>query len=92
LIEFAGKYGVGIAPGAPTTDLLLRAIKSEKEEERLASLNYLRYMPAENVVSGLFQTYFSTEDANLKSTIYYVLWEFAIGGLKIPSPMQYGLG
>jgi hypothetical protein len=92
LIEFAGRYGVGIAPGAPTTDLLLRALKSEKEDERLAALNYLRYMPNESVMSGLFQTFFSTEDSTLKEGIFIVLWEFALGGQKIPSPMQYGLG
>jgi HEAT repeat protein len=92
LIEFAGKYGVGIAPGAPTTDLLLRAIKSDKEEERLAALNYLRVMPSESVMSGLFQTYYSTEDLNMKEAIYFVLWEYALTGYKIPSPMQYGLG
>ncbi len=92
LIEIAGKYGVGIAPGAPTTDLLLRALKSEKEEERLAALGYLKYMPSESVMSGLFQVFFSTDDAPMKETIFLILWEFALGGIKIPSPMQYGLG
>jgi HEAT repeats/NACHT domain len=92
LIEFAGRYGVGIAPGAPTTDLLLRALKSDKEEEHLAALGYLKYMPSENILSGMYQVFFSTEDAILKEYIYLVLWEFALGGVKIPSPMQYGLG
>jgi len=92
LIEFAGKYGVGIAPGAPTTDLLLRALKSDKEEERLAALNYLRVMPSESVMSGLFQTYYSTEESLMKEAIYFVLWDYALAGYKIPSPMQYGLG
>jgi len=92
LIEFAGRYGVGIAPGAPTTDLLLRALKSEKEEERLAALGYLKYMPSESVMSGLYQVFFSTDDAPMKESIYLILWEFALGGVKIPSPMQYGLG
>jgi HEAT repeat protein len=92
MIEFAGRYGVGIAPGAPTTDLLLRALKSEKEEERLAALGYLKFMPSEGVMSGLYQVYFSTDDAPMKESIYLILWEFALGGVKIPSPMQYGLG
>ena len=92
LIEFAGRYGVGIAPGAPTTDLLLRALKSDKEEERQAALNYLRFMPSESVMSGLYQTFFSTDDSTLKEGINLVLWEYALGGQKIPSPMQYGLG
>jgi hypothetical protein len=92
LIEFAGRFGVGIAPGAPTTDLLLRALKSDKEEERLAALGYLKFMPSENVMSGLFQAYYSIDDQTMKEFIYLVLWEFALGGVKIPSPMQYGLG
>jgi hypothetical protein len=49
-------------------------------------------MPSESVMSGLFQTYYSTEDLNMKEAIYFVLWEYALMGYKIPSPMQYGLG
>ena len=92
MIEFAGKHGVGIAPGAPTTDLLLKAIKSDNEEERLAALGYLRYMPSENVLSGIYQAFYSTEDSILKEFIYLLLWEYALGGVKIPSPTQFGLG
>jgi hypothetical protein len=92
MIELAGRHGMGIAPGAPTTDLLLRALKGDKEEESLAALSYLRFMPSEGVMSGLFQTFYATENSTLKESIYLVLWEFALGGQKIPSPMQYGLG
>jgi hypothetical protein len=91
IIEFAGRYGMGVAPGHPATDLLLLALKSDKEEERHAALNYLRYTPSEGVLAALFSCVYS-DDAALREAAYYIVWEMSITGAKIPSPTQYGLG
>jgi HEAT repeat protein len=91
IIEFAGRYGMGVAPGHPATDLLLLALKSEKQEERHAALNYLRYTPSEGVLAALFNCVYS-DDAGLREAAYYIVWEMSITGAKIPSPTQYGLG
>src|SRR3989304_5612952 len=46
LIEFAGKQGVGISPGAQATDIMLLALKDEGAETRLAALPYLKFTPS----------------------------------------------
>ncbi len=47
LIRFAGTLGQGISPGAPATSVLLAALKSPHGDERLATVDYLKTMPAE---------------------------------------------
>jgi hypothetical protein len=91
IIEFAGRYGMGVAPGHPATDLLLLALRSEKQEERLAALSYLRYTPSEGVLAALFSCVYG-DDAALREAAYNVVWEMSITGAKIPSPTQYGFG
>ena len=54
LIEFAGKQGMGISPGVPATDLLIKALKHGSAEERLASLAHLRRTPSEGVVKAMY--------------------------------------
>jgi hypothetical protein len=91
LIQFAGQFGMGIAPGSAATDMLLRALKSNNEEERLAALSYLRYIPNEGVIKELYNSYYGN-DASLREAIFTVLWEISLSGIRIPSPMQFGLG
>jgi len=91
IIEFAGRFGMGVAPGQPATDLLLLALKSEREEERHAALNYLRYTPGEGVLAALFNCVYG-QDAALREAAYYLVWEMSITGAKIPLPQQFGLG
>lgn len=91
IIEFAGRYGVGVPPGQPATDLLLLALGSDRQEEQHAALNYLRYTPSEGVLAALFNCVYS-DDSPLREAAYYVVWEMSITGAKIPSPSQFGLG
>lgn len=90
LIEFAGKQGLGISPGSPATDILITALKSEVEEERLAALHYLKRMPTEGVISNLYHAMYS-DDIELREAIFLVLCELAASGIKLPQPQQYGL-
>lgn len=91
LIEFAGKQGVGISPGVPATDLLLKALKEGREEERLAALAYLRRTPSEGVVRSIIEAA-HIEDSELREAAYQTIWELASGGLALPNPMQFGIG
>jgi hypothetical protein len=91
LIEFAGRFGMGITPGQPATDVLLLAFKSEVEEERMAALNYLRRMPSEGVMSALYHAYYGGS-YELREAAFNVLWEMAAGGFELPNPTKYGLG
>jgi HEAT repeat protein len=91
LIEFAGKQGVGISPGSPATEILVAALKSDVEEERLASLPYLKRTPSEGVVNSLVQAMYR-DDPELREAVFLVLCELAAGGVKLPNPQQFGLG
>jgi hypothetical protein len=91
LIVFAGKQGMGISPNQPATDLLLMALKNGSEEERLASLVYLRQYPTEFVLGELYHMMYS-DDAIMRESIFQVLWELAASGIALPDPHQYGIG
>ena len=91
LIEFAGKQGVGISPGSPATEVLVAALQSDNEEERLAALPYLKRMPSEGVIQSLYHALYR-DDPELREAVFLVLCELASGGIKLPSPQQVGLG
>jgi HEAT repeat protein len=91
LIAFAGKQGMGISPNQPATDLLLMALKNGSEEERLASLVYLRQYPTEIVLGELYHMMYS-DDTIMRESIFQVLWELAASGIALPDPHQYGIG
>ena len=91
LIEFAGKQGVGISPGSPATEILVAALKSDIEEERLAALPYLKRIPSEGVITNLYHAMYR-DDPELREAIFLILCELAAGGVKLPVPEQFGLG
>jgi len=91
LIEFAGKYGMGVIPGQPATDILLLAVKDPAHEFSNAALNYLRHTPNEAVMAVLYPNLYGT-DTDLKETVYQVLSDMAYCGTPLPSPMKFGLG
>lgn len=91
LIEFAGKYGMGVVPGEPATDLLLLALKDENPEYRQVALHYLRHTPTEGVLAALYPHLFGT-DAEMREGVFRVLSEMAMGGARLPAPQQFGLG
>jgi len=91
LIEFAGKQGVGISPGSPATEILVAALKSDMEEERLAALPYLKRMPNEGVITNLYHAMYR-DDPELREAVFLVLCELAASGIKLPNPDQFGLG
>lgn len=91
LIEFAAKQGMGISPGAPATDILLQALKSENPETRLAALPYLKHTPNEGVIAQIYSAMYG-DDIELRDAAYNILWELGASGVKLPHPKQYGYG
>jgi hypothetical protein len=89
LIAFAGTQGVGISPGAPATDLLLAALKSPKDEERLAALVYLKQKPTDGIIKQVYSAMYG-DDPELKEAAYLTLWEIGSSGYKLPHPTQFG--
>jgi hypothetical protein len=91
IIAFAGKQGLGVSPEKPPIDLLLMALKSGTEEERLASLPYLRMIPVEGVFGALYQAMYSAEPT-LREAIFQTFSEMAARGVAVPDPVQFGVG
>jgi HEAT repeat protein len=89
LIEFAGKEGLGLSPGAPSTDVLMRALRGSDPELRLAALPYFRAAPTEGVVAQLYDAMYG-DDLELRESVFQLLWEIGASGLKLPNPSQYG--
>jgi hypothetical protein len=90
LIAFAGTQGQGISPGAQATDLLLTALKSGNEEQKLASLGYLKQKPSDGIVKQMYEAMFGTSP-ELREAAYIALWEIGASGYRLPDPNQYGL-
>jgi len=91
IIAFAGTQGLGVSPDKPSTDLLLLALKSGTEEERLASLAYLRMMPVEGVFGALYQAMYGSEPT-LREAVFQTFAEMAARGVDVPDPVQFGVG
>jgi hypothetical protein len=91
LIAYAGKQGMGVSPNTPPTDILLNALKSGEEEERLASLLYLRMFPSEGVFGALFHAMYSG-DPTLREAVFLILLEMSARGVDVPDPIQFGVG
>ena len=89
LIEFAGTLGVGISPGTPATDLLLAALKSPKESDRLAALPYLKQKPTDGIVKEIYGAMYG-DDSEVREAAFLTLWEIGASGYKLPHPTQFG--
>jgi hypothetical protein len=91
LIEFAGKYGMGISPARPATDIFLLALKDPNKEVFNSALAYLRNTPSEGVLAALYPFLFGT-DLEARESVFQALTHMARSGVKLPDTRQYGLG
>ncbi len=90
LIAFAGEKGLGIPAGSPATDVLLLALKSEKANERLAALAYLRRTPSKNIINALYHAMHSGT-IEMREAVFLALVEIAASGVSLPDPLGIGL-
>jgi HEAT repeat protein len=91
LIDFAAKQGMGVAPGKPALDLILRALKSGSEDEKFAALEYLSLNGTENLAPNLYDAYFSSQ-GDIHEAAYNALWLWVAARVKLPPPQQFGFG
>jgi HEAT repeat protein len=91
LISFASKQGVGVSMDKMPVDLLLSALKSGDEEEKLASLSYLRVLPSEPVFAALYHTMYAG-GPTLREATFRTISEMALRGVEFPDPLKYGVG
>jgi HEAT repeat protein len=91
LIVFAGKLGMGVSPGKPAFELVLQALRKGEAAEKLAALEYLRIHPHEDAAPGIYEILYECDD-ELEAAAFETLWSMTSAGIKLPSPVQYGLG
>jgi len=90
LIAFAGEKGIGVVPGKPAMDLLLKALQEGSEEQQLAALHYLSLYGDASSVLPVYQVYFSSHN-EVNNAALNTLWHHAAAGIDLPSPVQFGL-
>ncbi len=91
LIEFAGKYGMGVTPGQSAINIFLLALKDSNKDFFQPALTYLRNSPSESVLADLYPHLYGT-DLQAKEGVFQTLSYMALGGTSIPNPRQFGLG
>ncbi len=89
LIAFGAKRGVGISRADSPVPILLEALKSDNEDERLASLWYLRNFGNEGVISRIYPLLFDTS-IELRDSAYYALRYMCLAGTEMPDLIKYG--
>ncbi len=85
LIEFAGELGIGVSPGRPAVELLLRGLQEGSAEQALAAMDYLRMYGDELAVTPLYTMLYNTQ-GEIQDAAYNTLWHLAATGIKLPNP------
>ena len=90
LIAFAGEKGIGVVPGKPAMDLVLKALHEGSEEQQLAALHYLGLHGDAGAILPVYQVYFTSHN-EVNNAALNTLWHLAAAGTELPSPVQFGL-
>ena len=85
LIAFASKQGSGVSPNQPATSILLKALETGTIDEKIASINYLRQIQDDVVISALFKVVLE-EVGPVQESGLYALWYLSFCGVKLPTP------
>ena len=88
LIEFAGEMGIGVVPGKPAMDLLLKALQGGNEERVLAALDYLRQYGDEDAILPLYRLFYNNR-GEIQEAACNTLWHLAASGVDLPPPEKF---
>ncbi|MEW6718661.1 MAG: HEAT repeat domain-containing protein [Chloroflexota bacterium] len=91
LITFAGERGMGVAPGKPALDMLLRMVKEGTPSQIVAALDRLTHIPSEAIISPLYHALSSTQ-GTVQEAVYNTLWHVSAAGINLPPMTKFGLG
>ena len=91
LIEFAGKYGMGVSPSQPAINILLLALKDSNPDYFRPALNYLKYYSTDEIFAALYPFIFGI-DMSAREAVFETITYIARGGSTLPPPRQFGLG
>lgn len=85
LIAYAGETGIGVSPGKPATELLLRALREGKTDQSLAALDYLRQYGDDLAIPSIYQVMLNNK-GEIQDACFNTLWHMAAAGVSIPTP------
>ncbi len=89
LVGYAAQLGMGIAPGKPAEELLMRALKDGGHEQKLAALYTLGLRCDPTSLIPIYQVYYSG-DQEIRQAALLTLQVLAASGLALPPPIQVG--
>ena len=75
-ITYAGEKGIGVVPGKPAYELLLKALREGKEEQQLAALDYLRQYGDESAIDSIFKV-MTGGTIEVREAAYNSFWHLA---------------
>lgn len=82
LLTYASTIGLGIRPDRPATDVLMAALKTGTNIEKIAALSYLRNEPDEEVISVIL-SFLAKEFTPLHDQALTALWWIGLSGYHI---------
>jgi len=82
LITYAGEAGIGVAPGRPAYELVLRALREGNEEQQLAALDYLRQYGDDSAVPSIDQVG-RRAPGDLREAAFNTLWHLSAAGVNL---------
>jgi hypothetical protein len=82
LVAYAGKQGLGIAPGVPAKNLLLNALVEGNPEEQRVALEILRVYPHQDALPQIYEL-IEYNSGDLQTDAFDTLIAFASQGLDI---------
>jgi hypothetical protein len=91
LIAFAGKQGLGVAPGKSAQNIFRQALMHGTPDEQAAGLNYLTIVPDPSMIPQLYQFIYGSP-GKLGEAAYNALWHLSATGAEMPPPQQFGFG
>jgi hypothetical protein len=82
LIAFAGEHGIGVSPGKPAYELLLKALREGREEQQLAALDYLRQY-GDETAAGIIHEVYQEYPGELRESAFNTLWHLSAAGISL---------
>ncbi len=89
LVQFAARQGTTLTEGEFPKAMLVQALANGNQEEKLAALNYLRFVTDENSLKAFYDIFYAAQTPQRESVFQY-LWWMVMCGVRLPSPVQYG--
>ena len=89
LIAFAGEKGIGVVPGKPAYELVLRALNEGTPEQQLAALQTLHQYGDAQAIASIYQAYAHGE-SDVRSAAFLALEQLAATGVELP-PVEQSL-